>query len=95
MTNGLLISRINKNRLHKLSLTDPSVTNIQRYKTYRNVYNSLIRKSRKLYFQQRLNTFKKDPKKTWTILKDAMGGGLHHDEISDIDVNNVCITDKT
>jgi hypothetical protein len=95
MTNGLLVSRINKNRLHKISLTKPSASNIQTYKTYRNIYNSLIRKSRKMYFQQKLNNFRRNPKKTWMVLKEAMGGGAPLDDISDISVNGVHISDKT
>ncbi len=44
-TNGLLISRNNKNKLHKLSILEPSPHNVNTYKTYRNLYNTLIRKS--------------------------------------------------
>jgi hypothetical protein len=94
MTNGL-VSRINKNHLHKISLIKPSASNIQTYKTYRNIYNSLIRKSRKMYFRQKLNYFRKNPKNTWMVLKEAMGGGAPLDDISDISVNGMHISDKT
>jgi hypothetical protein len=76
MTRGLLISRINKNKLHKAYLVNPTPTRINHFKTYRNIYNALIRKSKKLYYQQQLKTFKHNPKKTWSILKEAMGGGI-------------------
>jgi hypothetical protein len=77
-----------------MSIIDPSATNIQAYKTYRNIYNSLIRKSCKIYYQQHLNTFKRNPKKTLAILKEAMGGGTQNEEINDISINNTRITDK-
>jgi hypothetical protein len=94
MSQGLLISRANKNKLHKAYIANPTPVNVLKYKTYRNIYNSLIRKSRKLFYQQKLNTFKHNPKKTWSILKEAMGGDSARDDITNITVNNVCITDK-
>ncbi len=47
MTSGLLTSRRSKILLYKLSITDPSSHNIYKYKTYRNLYNSLVRSSKK------------------------------------------------
>jgi hypothetical protein len=63
MTNGLLVSRKKKNELHKLSLTVPSVDNIQRHKIYRNLYNKLIRASKKLTIGEELRKNSKNPKK--------------------------------
>jgi hypothetical protein len=59
MTNGLLISRINKNNLHKTAVQTPSVENVDRYKAYRNVYNKLLRASKKTYFCESLHQAKK------------------------------------
>lgn len=95
MTNGLLISRANKNRLHKKSLNNPTPENIGIFKRYRNIYNSLIRRSRKDYYHHNLNIFKRNPKKTWSILKEAMGveKGIQN-EINDINVGGISISDK-
>ena len=50
MTRGLLISRNTENALHKRYLTEPSANNKLAYVNYRNIYNSLIRRSRKEYY---------------------------------------------
>ena len=47
MTAGLLISRSNKINLLKLATISPNAENLTKYKTYRNIYNTLIRKSKK------------------------------------------------
>jgi hypothetical protein len=95
MTNGLLISRATKNRLHKISLNNPTPENTQGFKRYRNIYNALIRRSRKNYYYHNLNMFKRNPKKTWSILKEAMGvGGVDRNEINEIKTKDVYITDK-
>jgi hypothetical protein len=74
MTPGLLISRTTKNNLHKLSLIDPSLVNIAKFKTYRNLYNTLVRKSKNSYFEENLNANVKNPKKSWELLKEVTIG---------------------
>ena len=54
MTGGLLISRSNKNRLHKLSITSRSIENSTTYRNYRNIYNSVLRASKKIFFWENL-----------------------------------------
>lgn len=54
LTTGLLTSRKTKNILHKKSISDPSPTNISKFKTYRNLYNTLLKKSKLLYFHAKL-----------------------------------------
>ena len=46
MTVGLLTSRKTKLKLLKLSLTVPSEENRNKYKQYRNIYNTLMRASK-------------------------------------------------
>jgi hypothetical protein len=48
MTSGLLTSRRRKLELQKKSLLNPTVY-LESYKLYRNVYNSLVRASKKMY----------------------------------------------
>ena len=50
LTKGLLISRNNKIKLCKKSISDPTDNNINLYKTYRNIYNRLLRISKKELF---------------------------------------------
>jgi hypothetical protein len=63
MTPGLLISRITKNKLHKQSLIDPSPVNVNKFKLYRNLFNTLIRKSKIKFYEDSLNSNVKNPKK--------------------------------
>jgi len=63
MTRGLLISRATKLKLHKTSLLDPSPPNILKCKTYRNLFNKILRASKKEYFESGLLKAKKNPKK--------------------------------
>ncbi len=63
MTNGLLISRNTKICLHKTYLVNPNPLNKSTYKAYRNLYNSVLRCSKKLYFENNLKAHAKNPKK--------------------------------
>ena len=63
LTRGLLISRNQKNLLHKKFLKTPNNTNELLYKNYRNIYNTLIRKSKKLHISRSLSDNKHNPKK--------------------------------
>jgi hypothetical protein len=76
MTPGLLQSRKTKLNLRKISLNDPSVTNLENYKNFRNLYNTTLRGSKKVYFEQKIQQNKKNLKKTWDTLKEATYGSL-------------------
>jgi hypothetical protein len=88
MTRGLLISRKNKLKLQKQSLTDPSALNIQTYRNYRNLYNKLIRTSKKISIGESIQNNAKNPKKTWDILKEVTSGQSKQEQIDKIMVNN-------
>jgi hypothetical protein len=68
MTKGLLISRKNKMALHKKALLNPNMY-MPNYRNYRNMYNTLVRASKKLYIDENFKQYQKDPKKTWDFLK--------------------------
>ena len=63
MTRELLISRKRKNELHKFYIIEPTPLKRDIYVNYRNTYNSLIRLSKKHYFEANLAKNKKKPKK--------------------------------
>jgi hypothetical protein len=67
MTNGLLTSRKNKVNLHKKALLDPSAQNLQIYKTFRNLYNKLVRISKKNSLGDQIQKNVKNPKKPGTF----------------------------
>ena len=70
MTMGLLISRTNKLKLHKVALTDNVPFNWQQYRTYRNIFNKTVKLSKKLHYQTNIERNSKNPKKTWDILRE-------------------------
>ena len=72
MTPGLLISRKTKLNLHKSYLLQRTNHALDKYKTYRNLYNTVLRSSKKLYYESALANSKKDPKKTWHILNELI-----------------------
>jgi hypothetical protein len=81
MTNGLLISRRKKDDLYKKHITSPSQSNTDRYRSYRNLYNKLIRASKKLHIENQLKTNKKNPKKIWDILRENSMGKKNTEKI--------------
>jgi hypothetical protein len=93
MTGGLLISRITKNNLHKLAIQTPTVDNINKYKTYRNLYNKVLRASKKSYYCEGLHKAKKNPKKTWDLLKEGLNRSSMPPRIDKLTVNNSVISE--
>ena len=75
LTNGLLVSRKTKLELCKKAAKDRTELSIQKYRTYRNIFNSLIRLSKKMYFNNGLQQNKKNPKKTWQLQGGQMKSG--------------------
>jgi len=93
MTQGLLVSRQTKLKLHKISIHTPSPVNIQSYKNFRNLYNKILRASKKLYFDKNLQLAKKKPKKTWQLVKEAINGNQNPKKINELSVNGTVIHD--
>jgi hypothetical protein len=93
MTAGLLISRGRKLKLHKTAICDPSLENISAYKAYRNLFNKVMRASKKLYYSNNLTKSKNNPRKTWSILKEAIGQPSSKEKIEKVVVNGTTISD--
>ena len=94
MTAGLLISRKKKLELCKKAAKNRNAESLLAYKNYRNLYNSLLRASKKMYFNDSLNANKKNPKKTWDILKEAANLNKSNDTIDKLVTNDGVIYDK-
>jgi hypothetical protein len=73
MTLGLLTSRQNKNNLFKLQLVDNSPANVNKYKTFKQIYFKTVRAAKKLYFQRKFQENTGNSKKTWDTLNEALG----------------------
>jgi hypothetical protein len=63
MSKGILISRFKKIELCKLSVRHQSEPHLSNYKCYRNLYNKVIKLSKKLYFEKELKKYQSDAKK--------------------------------
>lgn len=73
ITKGLLKSINNKNKLYKKYKKIPNDENLQKYKMYRNKLDSLIRKSKRQYFENKFNKSKNDMQKTWKTINNITG----------------------
>lgn len=93
LTTGLLTSRKTKNILHKKSISDPSPTNISKFKTYRNLYNTLLKKSKLLYFHDKLQKNSKNPSKIWETFNEITGKQPNKIKISEINDNGTILTE--
>ena len=94
MTGGLLVSRKRKLELHKLAILNPSQVNLEKYKKFRNLFNSLVRASKKLHYNNQLSANKKNPKKLWDTLKTLTSGGNSNTTLNKIEANGKIINDK-
>ena len=72
MTNGLLKSRRTKLKLFNFYISNPSEASLAEYRQYRNIYNNLIRTSKRMYFEQNLDMHKNNPKKMWKFLNESV-----------------------
>ena len=95
MTSGLLTSRRNKIRLHKIALTNNNSNSWTTYRTYRNIFNKTLRASKKLYYELKLSENSRNPKKTWDILRELTNSKNSKTMTDKIVVNNATITDET
>ena len=94
MTPGLLTSRRTKIHLHHTALTDNTQDNWDKYRTYRNLFNKLIKASKRQHYDNHLKTHAKNSKKTWEILKELTTGKTTQVKIDKIKVNGEVITDN-
>lgn len=88
MTKALLISRKYKNKLAAKKIKFPSDANIEAYKQYNKIYNKLCRKAKLNYYSEQFKMYSKDVKKTWDIIREAIGGHKIKNSIPDLFFEN-------
>ena len=94
MTKGILVSRLNKISLHKEFVKNPVEANHSKFKNSRNLYNKIIKASKKIYFQSELTKHQSNLKKTWLLLRKAINNKAKKDNsIQNIIVNGSLIDD--
>jgi hypothetical protein len=95
MTQGLLISRLNKLRLGKIASKHPTAENIHKFKMYRNMYNTVLRACKKAFFENQLCKYQSNMKKTWELINMATRKSKKNkDEISCINIDGRTVTDS-
>ena len=94
MTRGLLISRATKNNLLKTNAANRTTESLESYKIYRNIYNKILRASKKLYYKESFIKNRKNPKKIWELIKEVSTGTKSTHPIEKIKANGKIITDK-
>ncbi len=94
MTSGILTSKKQKESLHKIYLKERTDDLFRNYKRYRNVYNSVIRLSKKLTIEKKLLINKKKPKQIWQIYNELTTGKFSNSKIKEINVKGHTITDE-
>ena len=87
-TSGMTVSRGEKNRLSSVAAMCPSLDNITKYRTYRNLYNKITRAAKKIYFEEELKNNKSNLKKTWNIIRQAI---KLKSKKSDVNLNTLII----
>jgi hypothetical protein len=94
MSNGILTSRREKIRLCKISLKFPTPFNANKFKTYRNIYNKVIRLAKRLHYDKLFSKFRNNLKKTWQLLHEVIKkSNVKSNSVQNILVDNVSITD--
>jgi len=93
ITAGILVSRRTKNRLAKESFVNPSETNRNNFKQYRNIYNRVIRDAKKAYFHSELIANKNNLKKSWQLLNLALNKKGGKNGISNVISNGEVLSD--
>ena len=72
VTSCILTSSINKSQLLRKKLNKPNRQNIEMYKNYCRIFNSLKRAAKANCYIDILNKHKNDIKNTWTVLRQAV-----------------------
>ena len=73
MTKGLIKSSKKKQRLYQKFLKNKTLANEQKYKKYKALFEKTKSYSKRNYFSDKIEQANNDCRKTWNIIKQAMG----------------------
>jgi hypothetical protein len=93
MSQELLDARATKLYLHKIAIKNKTDLDLDRYRDYRNYYNTLIRQAKQNYYLENLNRNVKNPKRSWELLKEAANLNKSKSSIDKIDKDGQILTD--
>ena len=94
ITKGLMRSCAKKEKLYKIYLKDKSDRNKDVYKSYRNKLKSLIEKAEKDYYKLAFQAKMGDIKGTWNLLNSIVMKRPINQDINNLSVEGLLITDK-
>jgi len=86
---GLLVSRNTKFLLSSICSKNPSPFNTTKYKTYRNLYNHVLRDAKKKYYDTEFQKNTSNLKRTWELIKSAMNANSSKQTITNLFVDGI------
>ena len=92
-THELKILIKEKNKVHSKFLRYP-ITYGDAYRRLRNQVNNSIRSHKKLYYQSKLNLYRNDSKKKWSVINELLGRKQGSEGLDEIVVDGLSINDK-
>ena len=95
MTKGLLKSSHNLDKLRsKISMNNNNVA-VNKYKTYRNLYNRLIRVAKTTHYSEQIELHRGNISKTWKIINKLIGKNHDKSNSQIVNINNTQTDDKS
>ena len=73
ITKGIVKSSKKKTRLYEKFLKNRTQKNEETYKTYKNLFETIKKRSKKKIYSEKLQKFKGDAKKTCSVMKEILG----------------------
>ena len=73
ITKGIAKSSKKETRLYEKFLKNRTQKNEKTYKTYKNLFESIKKRSKKKIYSEKLQKFKGDAKKTCSVMKEILG----------------------
>ena len=93
MSKGILISRTQKIKMGKLCHSHPLQENLIAYRNYCNLYNTVIRVAKRMFFEKELVKAQSNLKKTWSILKNAINKNCKKSSPIELNIDGVLVSD--
>ena len=73
ITKRIAKSSKKKQKLYKKVLKNRTPKNEETYKTYKNLFETIKKRSKKKFYSEKLRKFKGDARKTWSVMKEILG----------------------
>ena len=93
-TNGIRKSSQWKQRLYEKFLKNWNEKNELEYKTYKKLFESIKKRSKKLHFSNLILKYKHNIKNTWEVIKESIGKGKFNHQTGKLsDGKNITVED--